>query len=231
MNKDLNILQKTIKYRFGCTALLKQALIHPSYSGEMHMQRFESNQRLEFLGDAVLELVISDYLYKQHPETEEGELTRMRASLVFEAALAVCAEDIGLGEFIYLGKGEDKSSGRSKPSILSDTFEAVIGAIYMDGGMEHASEFIYSFLISNIDELSLMHDGKSAIQEIVQRNPESTLSYVTETLQSPDHQKKFRSFLYIDGKQITEGFGHSKKNAEQDAAIKAVRLFQAENGI
>ena len=166
MIKDLDKLQKVIGYDFNDSGILRQALIHPSYSGEMRMQRYESNQRLEFLGDAVLELVVSEYLYKEHPQIEEGELTRKRSSLVFEAALNECAKLIGLGDFIYLGRGEDMGQGREKPSILSDTFEAVIGAIYLDGGFEAAKQFIHSFVINNIQEMSLLRDGKSLIRKL-----------------------------------------------------------------
>lgn len=229
MNTNLRELEDTIKYLFSDEELLRQALYHPSYSGEMRWGRERSNQRLEFLGDAVLELVVSDYLYRAHPDVEEGELTRMRSSLVFEAALTVCARDISLGDYIYLGKGEDSSLGREKPSILSDTFEAVIGAIYLDGGVEAAKRFIYTFLIDDIDEMSLLRDGKSLIQEYTQRFENMSLRYNTFSLDSPDHQKKFRSELYINEKLVAEGNGHSKKTAEQDAALKAIRIMGIRN--
>ncbi|MBQ2040769.1 MAG: ribonuclease III [Lachnospiraceae bacterium] len=221
MEKDLNRLEETIRYRFNDRALLKQALVHPSYSGEMKLQRYESNQRLEFLGDAVLELAVSEYLYKAHPMVEEGELTRKRSSLVFETALEVCARSIGLGDYLYLGHGEDISRGREKPSILSDAFEAVIGAVYVDGGFEAACRFIDRFVIEQVDELALLKDGKSLIQEYVQRDVGGMLEYRTEALAGPDHMKSFHSELYINQELAAEGYGHSKKNAEQDAARKA----------
>lgn len=223
MIRDLNRLQNIIGYSFRDPAILKQALIHPSYSGEMRMQRYESNQRLEFLGDAVLELAISEYLYRIHPTTEEGELTRKRSSLVFEAALNECAKKIGLGDYIYLGKGEDAGCGREKPSILSDTFEAVIGSIYLDGGFEAAKSFIHSFVIDNIDEMSLLRDGKSLIQKYVQRTPDSLLEYKIEEISVPGDPERFKAELYIDGKLISEGKGQSKKTAEQNAAVSACR--------
>ena len=223
MNTDLETLQKKINYHFKDSAYLKHALIHPSYSGEMRWGRDRSNQRLEFLGDAVLELIISDYLYRTYETLEEGELTRKRSSLVFEAALNVCARDIGLGDFIYLGKGEASSNGREKPSILSDTFEALIGAIFLDGGYEAAKRFIYAFLIDDIDELSLLHDGKSVIQEYTQRFSDMPLRYNTYSLESPDHQKQFRSELYIREELVASAEGHSKKSAEQNAALLAVK--------
>lgn len=223
MEKDLQKLQSIIRYQFHDDSLLRQSLIHPSYSGEMRMQRFESNQRLEFLGDAVLELAVSDHLYKAHPLVEEGELTRKRSSLVFETALETCARSIGLGDYLYLGHGEELSHGREKASILSDAFEAVIGAIYLDGGYEAAEQFIDCFVIGQINELSLLRDGKSLIQAYVQQNSEDVLAYHTEPLSGPEHMKRFHAELYINDRLIAEGDGHSKKNAEQDAAMKACR--------
>ena len=230
MNTDLEKLQRKIHYRFRDVSYLKHALIHPSYSGEMHWGRERSNQRLEFLGDAVLELVISDYLYRTYPGLEEGELTRKRSSLVFEAALNVCARDIGLGAYLYLGKGEDNSNGREKPSILSDTFEAVIGAIFLDGGFEAARSFIDEFLIQDIDELSLLHDGKSMIQEYTQRFDNMALRYNTYSLESPDHMKQFCSELFVGEELVAKGHGHSKKNAEQNAALLAIKKLGISSG-
>lgn len=223
MIRDLDRLQKVIGYTFNDSRILKQSLIHPSYSGEMRMQRYESNQRLEFLGDAVLELATSEYLYKEHPQTEEGELTRKRSSLVFEAALNECAKLIGLGDYIYLGKGEDAGNGREKPSILSDTFEAVIGAVYLDGGFDAAKAFIHRFVINRIDEMSLLRDGKSLIQKYVQKDPDAVLEYRTDDVEAPGDPERFRAELYINGKLIAEGRGQSKKQAEQNAAVTACR--------
>lgn len=224
--EKLNVLEQRIGYRFSDRALLCTALIHPSFSGENGMERYESNQRLEFLGDAILEAVVSDFLYKEHPTVEEGELTRLRASLVFETALAVCARDISLGEYIYLGKGEERSGGREKNSILSDTFEALIGAIFLDGGAKAARDFIYDFLIRDIDELSLLRDHKSVVQEYLQRSGNNArLRYETAGIKGPDHDRLFRSELFIDDKPVSSGTGHSKKAAEQEAARVAVRLL------
>lgn len=223
MIRDLNRLETIIGYTFADKGILKQALIHPSYSGEMRMQRYESNQRLEFLGDAVLELVTSEYLYNEHPQTEEGELTKKRSSLVFEAALDKCARNISLGDYIYLGRGEDAGGGREKPSILSDTFEALVGAVYLDGGFEEAKRFIHSFVIAKIDEMSLLRDGKSLIQKFVQKDPEAELTYKLEEVEEPGHPERFRALLYINGRLISEGRGQSKKHAEQNAAVSACR--------
>ncbi len=225
MGTDIQSLQKTIEYNFKDRGLLEQALIHPSYSAEAGMPRYKSNQRLEFLGDAVLELVISDYLYREHREDEEGELTRKRQSLVFEAALAICAEKIGLGRYIRLGVGENASKGYEKPSILSDAFEALIGAIYLDGGYEKASWFIQRFVTGSIDELSLLKDSKSWIQQYVQYTPGNVLEYNTDYVDKDDRNKGFKSRLIINGEIISTGLGRSKKTAEQDAAGKACRIL------
>lgn len=223
MNADTGLLEKTICYSFKDKGLLEQALSHPSYSAEAGLPRYKSNQRLEFLGDAVLELVISDYLYREHREAEEGRLTRQRQSLVFEAALAVCAERIGLGKFIRLGVGEAASKGYEKPSILSDTFEAVIGAVYLDGGYEAAKSFVHSFVTDSIDELTLLNDGKSLIQQYVQNKPGNTLSYNTDYVDKNDRERGFKADLLINDEVVSTGFGRSKKTAEQDAAGKACR--------
>lgn len=226
-NPSVSILEETIGYEFENKELLKLALTHPSWSGEMKKNRTESNQRLEFLGDAVLELVVSEVLYNKHPELGEGELTRMRASLVCEAALCVCAKNIGLGRCLYLGKGEDSSGGREKPSILSDAFEALIGAVYLDGGFEKAKEHIYRFVLAQVEEYSMLTDGKSMIQEIVQRDSGSVLSYETDA--SADGQNGFHSVLKINGELVSEGDGNTKKAAEQDAALKALKIYQKRN--
>ncbi len=189
------------------------------------MERYESNQRLEFLGDAILEAWTSDYLYTVHPKTEEGELTRLRASLVCEAALCVCAKDLKLGDYLLLGKGEEKTGGREKPSILSDAFEALIGAVFLDGGAEASRGFVYRFVIDEVDEMSLLRDAKSELQEYIQRQDGSKLRYDTVEMESPGHNKRFHSEVYIDDKLIASGTGSSKKNAEQQAAQKAMRLF------
>lgn len=227
MNVDLNALEAKIGYRFQDQQLLQQALIHPSYSGEMNMNRFESNQRLEFLGDAVLELVVSDHLYRIHDKAEEGELTRKRSSLVFEKALAQCALKLGLGPFIYLGHGEDLSGGRAKPSILSDTFEALIGAVYLDGGFEAAKNFITRNVIYGVKEMVLLKDAKSAVQETVQRQEGAVLEYETGESGEEDPERHFRSELIVNGKLVAVGYGRSKKKAEQDAASQASRKLPA----
>ena len=223
MNRDLELLESLIGYYFKDRSLLIQALTHPSYSGEAGQQRYMSNQRLEFLGDAVLELAVSDYLYREHPTDEEGELTRKRSSLVFETALNICARNIRLGEFILLGVGETQNHGYEKPSILSDAFEALIGAIYIDGGYDSAVRFIDCFVVKSIDELALLHDSKSLMQKYVQQTPGNTMSYDTTEVHEGGHVSGFRSILYINGEAVSDGLGQSKKQAEQSAAANACR--------
>ncbi|MDO4489288.1 MAG: ribonuclease III [Eubacteriales bacterium] len=209
-------------YEFSKPELERLALTHPSFSGEMKKSRVESNQRLEFLGDAVLELVISDYLYKKYPDSEEGQLTKMRSSLVFEAALCLCANKIGLGEHLFLGKGEAQSGGREKPSVLSDAFEALIGAIYLDGGMEPAREFIYKNVLEHVDVMELLNDYKTKLQEHVQKNA-SVVRY--ETVELVDGDRGFFSRVYLDDTEYASGEGKTKKSAEQAAAKKALEKY------
>jgi len=218
-------LEQNIGFRFNNKELPLLALTHPSWSGELKKQRTESNQRLEFLGDAVLELVVSDYLYSGHPDVVEGELTRMRASLVCEAALCYCAEDIGLGDCLLLGKGENSSGGREKPSILADAFEAVIGAVYLDGGFEAAKNHINKYLLSKVEEFTMLKDGKSRIQELIQKDANATLSYETVAVGKLE-EANFRSVLYINSQPVSTGEGRTKKAAEQKAALAAIKLYQ-----
>ena len=208
-------------YSFHNEDLLILALTHPSYSGEMKKTRIYSNQRLEFLGDAVLELVISEYLYRQYPDREEGELTRMRSSLVFEPALFLCANQIRLPEFLYLGKGEEMSGGKSKPSVVSDAFEAYTGALYLDGGFEEAKKFIERHVIGCVDAMELLNDNKSRLQEILQKE-DLPFCYVTAA-NCEATGEQFRSVLFINEREYAKGFGNSKKEAEQKAAGIAIR--------
>ena len=160
----LNILEERIGYRFQNIALLKQAITHSSYTNEQKINKAKNYERLEFLGDAVLELVSSEFLFKEHLNVPEGELTKMRASMVCEPSLAFCARDLELGKFLLLGKGEENTGGRHRDSIVSDAMEAVIGAIYLDGGMEHAKGFIYRFVLSDMEDKQLFYDSKSNLQ-------------------------------------------------------------------
>lgn len=218
-------LEKRIGYRFNDRSLLKQALTHSSYANERKINRCENYERLEFLGDAVLEMVTSDYLFKEHSDMPEGKLTQMRASMVCEQSLAICARDLELGKYIYLGKGEAQTGGRERDSILADVCEAIIGAIYIDGGFDKAKEHVKRFVLQELEDKQLFLDSKTVLQEIAQkRAEEAEYKLVRET--GPEHDKTFEVELWIGGKKISEGEGRTKKAAEQKAAYEAVRILK-----
>ena len=213
--------QNTIGYNFQSEGLLRQALTHSSYANEKHMKKLSDNERLEFLGDAVLELVSSDFLYKNYQKLPEGELTKLRASIVCEPTLALCAKELHLGEYLLLGKGEDQTGGRERKSILSDALEAVIGAIYLDGGFANAKEFVLKYIMTDIEHKQLFYDSKTILQEVVQGEHES-LQYVMTEESGPDHNKSFTVEAHIDNVCLGIGSGHTKKAAEQEAAYRAL---------
>ncbi|MBO5259949.1 MAG: ribonuclease III [Agathobacter sp.] len=219
--KKLEEFQEKIGYKFQAEGLLRQALTHSSYANEKHMKKHSDNERLEFLGDAVLELVSSDFLYKNYPDISEGELTKKRASIVCEPTLALCTEAIQLGDYLFLGKGEDLTGGRTRKSILSDALEAVIGAIFLDGGLANAKEFIDKYILTDIEKKQLFYDSKTILQEVVQGEHE-TLSYRLIDESGPDHNKSFTVEVLIDGQVISTGTGPTKKAAEQEAAYRAL---------
>lgn len=219
---DFDVLEEKIAYRFRDRRLLRQALTHSSYANEMKINRFENYERLEFLGDAVLELVSSDFLFREQRETPEGDLTKMRASMVCEPALAYCAREFCLERFILLGRGEEATGGRGRDSIVSDVMEALIGAIYLDGGLEEASAFIHRFILSDLEHKQLFYDAKTILQEIVQKENEGTLHYELVKEEGPQHDKIFEVEAYVGEKKIGEGSGHSKKAAQQQAAYQAL---------
>ena len=213
--------QNTIGYNFQSEGLLRQALTHSSYANEKHMKKLSDNERLEFLGDAVLELVSSDFLYKNYQKLPEGELTKLRASIVCEPTLALCAKELHLGEYLLLGKGDDQTGGRERKSILSDALEAVIGAIYLDGGFANAKEFVLKYIMTDIEHKQLFYDSKTILQEVVQGEHES-LQYVMTEESGPDHNKSFTVEAHIDNVCLGVGSGHTKKAAEQEAAYRAL---------
>ena len=219
--KKLEEFQEMIGYKFQAEGLLRQALTHSSYANEKHLKKHSDNERLEFLGDAVLELVSSDFLYKNYPDISEGELTKKRASIVCEPTLALCTEAIHLGDYLFLGKGEDLTGGRSRKSILSDALEAVIGAIYLDGGLANAKEFIDKYILTDIEKKQLFYDSKTILQEVVQGEHE-TMSYILINESGPDHNKSFTVEVQIDNQVISTGTGPTKKAAEQEAAYRAL---------
>ncbi|MBQ1843892.1 MAG: ribonuclease III [Lachnospiraceae bacterium] len=218
-----------IGYQFNDVDLLLHALTHSSYANEKNLKPFSDNERLEFLGDAVLEVVSSDFLYRNYPDMPEGDLSKLRASLVCEPTLAFCAKDIDLGSFILLGRGEDATGGRTRKSITSDAFEAVIGAMYLDGGIEPASAFISKFVLTDIEHKKLYHDCKTALQEIVQAKHNSTLTYEVIDESGPDHAKVYTAVAKVGEKIIGKGVGSSKKHAEQEAAFNALVSLHEED--
>ena len=213
-------LETIIGYKFKNPKLLETALTHTSYANESRTP-VKHNERLEFLGDSVLSVVVADYLFHQSGRPE-GELTRMRASLVSEEALFQFAQEIDLGEYLRLGRGEERCGGRTRPSVVSDAFEAVIAALYLDGGMEIAKNFILPFITEGKHAEA---DYKTRLQEIVQQNPEEKLSYVVEQESGPDHDKEFRVVVLLNDRVLGEGTGRSKKRAEQAAAHAAIQAL------
>ena len=222
---DIKKFQEVIGYHFHDEKLLRQALTHSSFANEKHLKKHSDNERLEFLGDAVLEIISSEFLYKEYPDKPEGELTKLRASIVCEPTLALCTKDIALGEYLLLGKGEDQTGGRGRKSILSDALEAVIGAIYLDGGFANAKEFIHRFVLNNVEHMQLFYDSKTILQELIQGRHEQ-LSYELIDESGPDHDKQFTVAVLVDGERVSEGEGHTKKAAEQQAAYQALLLYR-----
>ena len=217
--------QEKIGYQFKDEQLLRQALTHSSYANEKHLKKLSDNERLEFLGDAVLELTSSEFLFAHYPKLTEGQLTKLRASIVCEPTLAQCTEEICLGDYLLLGKGEDQTGGRTRKSILSDAMEAVIGAIYLDGGFANAKEFVLKYIMTDIENKHLFYDSKTILQEVVQGEHES-LTYVLLEETGPDHDKSFTVGVLIGNREISTGTGHTKKAAEQEAAYQALLILK-----
>ncbi len=215
-------LEERIGYRFKEPKLLKQAMCHSSFANEQHMDRLLNNERLEFLGDAVLELITSEFLFKNYPKMPEGEATRTRASIVCEQTLALCARELGLGAFLLLGKGEDLTGGRDRDSITSDALEALLGAVYLDGGFASAKEFVHRFVLNDIEHKKLFFDSKTILQEEIQGETTELLHYVLTGEEGPDHNKRFMVHACLGSQVIGEGSGRTKKAAEQEAAYRAL---------
>ncbi len=219
---DLETLEERIGYCFRDTMLLKQAITHSSFTNEQKINRTEDYERLEFLGDAVLELVSSEFLFHEHKKLPEGELTKLRASMVCEPALAFCARDLELGQFMRLGKGEELTGGRERESITSDAMEALIGAIYLDGGMEPAKAFINRFILSDLENKQLFYDSKSNLQELIQGVLKKEFRYELLEENGPEHNKTFAVEVIMEDKSLGRGLGRTKKAAEQQAAYEAL---------
>lgn len=221
--QNLNELEQKLGYTFENKDLLLTALTHTSYANEAR-HGVQHNERLEFLGDSVLSIVVADYLFT-HKNMPEGELTRMRSHLVCESALFEFAQQIQLGSFLRLGKGEERGGGRNRPSVVSDAFEAVIAALYIEGGIETARAFILPFVTASLTDELAGEDYKTRLQEIVQQNPEEWLRYIVAKETGPDHDKHFMVEVHLNSNCIGTGEGHSKKQAEQAAAKEALSLM------
>ena len=228
MEEKLRELEKKIGYEFRDFSLLKRAMMHSSYTNEKNMPKYECNERLEFLGDAVLELVSSEFLFKESPKVSEGELTKTRASMVCEPSLAMCAADIGLGDYLLLGKGEEATGGRLRDSITSDAMEALIGAVYLDGGFTNAKEFIHRFVLTDLEDKKLFYDSKTILQEMMQAQGREPVAYRLVREDGPDHSKSFFVEAVIGKKVYGAGSGRSKKAAEQRAAYEAILRLKKE---
>ncbi|EGG84817.1 ribonuclease III [Lachnospiraceae bacterium 2_1_46FAA] len=222
MRQKLKELEKKIGYKFQRFDLLCQAMRHSSYANEKHMEKNECNERLEFLGDAVLELVSSEFLFFENKKMPEGELTRTRASIVCEPSLAFCARELNLGSYLLLGKGEENTGGRYRESLTSDALEALIGAIYLDGGFASAKEFIHRFVLNDLEHKKLFFDSKTILQEIVQGNFNEPIEYTLLKEEGPDHNKSFFISVSIGNEVYGNGKGRTKKAAEQEAAYQAI---------
>ena len=222
-NHQFELLEKKSGYHFQNPLLLKQAMTHSSYANEHKAKGYHDNERLEFLGDAVLEVVSSEFLFRNYPALPEGDLTKLRASIVCEPTLALCARALDLGDFLLLGKGEEHTGGRKRDSIVSDAMEALIGAIYLDGGFASAKEFVHRFIMTDIEHKKLVYDSKTILQEQVQKNwHDGEISYVLTGEEGPDHDKTFLVDLYVAGEKKSSGKGRTKKAAEQDAAYRCL---------
>lgn len=219
-------LEEKIGYTFSDKNKLFLAMTHSSYANEHKGRKKENNERLEFLGDAVLEVTVSDYLFHQYPDYAEGKLTKLRSSLVCEFTLAICARDVQLGSYLLLSKGEDMTGGRERDSILSDAFEALIGAIYLDGGIEKAGDFIRNHLLKDVEDKSLFYDAKTILQEMVQSGGSGALRYHLIRETGPDHNKEFTVETQIGEERYAVGVGKTKKGAEQVAAYETILLLK-----
>ena len=215
-------LEEKLGYTFRDRSLLENALTHSSYANENKSLGLQSNERLEFLGDSVLGMVTADYLFRTHPDLPEGDLTRTRAALVCEGSLVEVAHQLELGSYLKLGKGEDAGGGRERPSIVADAVEAVLAAVYLDGGIGSARKIIQKFILDREEEKGGSRDYKTALQELVQRESGQVLTYRLIGSNGPDHAKVFQVEVDLNGAPVGGGEGHSKKEAEQNVAKAAI---------
>ena len=227
-SKNLKDFQEKIQYLFKDKGLLETALTHSSFANEHHLEKHQNNERLEFLGDAVLELVSSDVLFRRYPEKLEGELSKSRASLVCEPALAYCARKMNLGEYLRLGKGEDMTGGRDRDSILSDALEAVIGSIFLDGDILPARKFIMDFVLNDIENTRLFYDCKTILQENVQSWSKDVLKYELVDVSGPEHNRTFVMQIQLGDRILGQGSGRTKQAAGQNAAYQSLLELKAQ---
>jgi len=222
-------IETKLEYEFKDESLLKTALTHSSYANEMKKEGARSNERLEFLGDAVLGMLVARHLYITYPDMPEGKMTKIRSSLVCEQNLVEVGEKLGLGRHILLGKGERTARGRERPALLADAVEAVLAAVTLDGGLAETERIVQRYIIADLDHIDQMeHDYKTVVQEYVQRKSGQTFTYDVIDEQGPDHLKTFTVRLMIDGADMGRGTGRTKKEAEQAAAADAIRKLQAD---
>lgn len=223
----MKTLETKLGYQFQNPKLLDHALTHSSYANEHHLGSISSNERLEFLGDSVLGMIVADHLYRTFPDLPEGDLTRIRANLVCEGSLVLVAKEWDLGRYLKLGKGENACGGRSRPSILADAVEAVLAAVFLDGGLAHDRDIIQRFLLDRMEQVNrASRDHKTYLQELVQRKSGQVLSYELIGEAGPDHNKTFQMQVLLNGQPIGQGTGHSKKEAEQAAANAAIERLE-----
>ena len=218
----MKTLEERLGYQFKNRSLLENALTHSSYANEHRDLGISSNERLEFLGDSVLGMVVADHLYREHPNMPEGELTRTRAAMVCEGSLFEVARGLELGKYLRLGKGEDSGGGRERPSILADATEAVLAAVYLDGGIAQARRLIRTLILGNEEEMSASRDYKTALQELIQKTSGQRLTYRLVGEEGPDHAKRFSVEVELNGVTVGAGEGRTKKAAEQNAAKAAI---------
>lgn len=224
--ESMEELEQKIGYSFKNEALLRQALTHSSFSNEQKIKKWKNYERIEFLGDAVLELISSDYFYRTYPDETEGNLTKMRAAAVCEQALAITARALDLGKYLVLGKGEEQNGGRERDSIIADVVEALIGAVYLDSGIREARRFIYRFVLNDLENKRLFFDAKSVLQEYLQEEKAGELAYRPIGEEGPEHKKVFVMEAVVNGEVVGTGKGKSKKAAQQSAAYDALMKYK-----
>lgn len=227
----IDAMQKVLSYTYKNSMLLEEALTHSSYANEHRNYHVKDNERLEFLGDAILDLIISEYLFKKYPDMPEGDLSKIRASIVCEGSLAKNAKKMSLGRYILLGKGEEMTGGRERASILADAFEAITGSLFLDGGFGEAKRFIHETLVADVEQTesieTLYTDYKTLLQEAIQKVSISPIHYEVVGEEGPDHDKYFYVEVFHEERSLGRGIGKSKKEAEQDAAKKALNYYNS----